>query len=153
MSTARVIVVIVLTGVATVMTLLAGFLLFLRFALGAGMERNLEPDEQPFWPVSAVLVVDVDYADGPRREAPVVLRLDPLDQDAMGLVDYVVRPNRWGDFELHPPHVLETRSEVYEHCLVAEAVLYDHSHFFREHVLPPGTCLRSDAPLEVVLER
>lgn len=108
-----------------------------------------EDEPRPFDPQPARLVVEVDYASRQLREHQLVLRLAPIDQDALGLQDYVIQPNHWRNFEMWTPHMLTSRDQVYEHCLMAEAVVHDYTASIDQHVFPAGTCLRSDEPTKI----
>lgn len=155
-SLVRKLAVISAAGLALYILTLTGLaaLIFFGGVSAPGTESDHLDDEAELWHTRpAVLEIRVDFDPARSRTQDLVLRLDRVDMDAMGLAAYVLRPERNHSFALHTNHLLESKADVYEHCLKREAVLHNYTNQVIEHVFPPGLCLRSGEPLELVIGR
>lgn len=143
---------VVLAALGTVVALwamaaaaLVGFVLFGLWSMSGAHDPS---DTRPFQPTPATFIVEVDYETPPGHRRQMVLRLDPRDQDALGLGNWVLESTRLQQFEIPTTHVLTAYDEVHQHCLAAEAESFDHGNH-AQGVIPAGTCLRSDEPLTI----
>jgi hypothetical protein len=83
----------------------------------------------------------------PRTDRPLVLEVGAADAGELGLDDETVEGN-FGSFVLRTSHT-ETEDIPFEHCLEGELVIVATDTGVEEHVVPAGTCLSSDDPLDL----